>query len=59
WASMRETARGEDMAYYLLGIFDIHMPMLYGEGKQAFIRLQEEIIKSIPDNSIIAWGLHT
>lgn len=32
WASKRETTRLEDMAYCLLGIFDVHMPLLYGEG---------------------------
>ena len=56
WASMRETTRVEDMAYSLLGIFDINMPMLYGEGDKAFIRLQEEIIKNHNDLSIFAWG---
>ncbi|KAH7119651.1 heterokaryon incompatibility protein-domain-containing protein [Dendryphion nanum] len=55
WASNRETTRLEDMAYSLLGIFGIHMPMLYGEGKQAFVRLQEEIIKNSRDHSIFAW----
>ena len=46
WAANRETTRTEDLAYCLLGLFDISMPMLYGEGEGAFIRLQEEIIKS-------------
>ena len=55
WASKRETTRVEDMAYSLLGIFDVNMPMLYGEGKKAFIRLQEEIIKKSNDLSIFAW----
>src|SRR6478735_5744653 len=32
WASMRYTTRIEDMAYCLLGIFDVNMPLLYGEG---------------------------
>ncbi|KAL6862622.1 hypothetical protein ACO1O0_002859 [Amphichorda felina] len=52
WAAKRETTRAEDMAYCLLGIFDINMPMLYGEGKKAFMRLQEEIIKRSNDLSI-------
>ena len=39
WASTRTTTRVEDVAYSLLGIFDVHMPMLYGEGKKAFVRL--------------------
>lgn len=47
WAANRETTRLEDKAYSLLGIFDISMPVLYGEGeKRAFQRLQEEIQKS-------------
>ena len=56
WASARQTTRIEDMAYSLLGIFDIAMPMLYGEGTKAFIRLQEEIIKNEDDLSILVWG---
>ncbi|KAK4163292.1 hypothetical protein QBC43DRAFT_319840 [Cladorrhinum sp. PSN259] len=47
WASRRSTTREEDLAYCLLGIFDVSMPMRYGEGKErAFWRLQEAIIKS-------------
>lgn len=45
WASRRETTREEDRAYSLMGLFDINMPMVYGEGKRAFVRLQEEIMK--------------
>ncbi|KAF3004797.1 hypothetical protein E8E13_003046 [Curvularia kusanoi] len=56
WASRRETTRGEDMAYCLLGIFDVHMPLLYGEGERAFIRLQEEIMRVSDDRSIFAWA---
>lgn len=56
WASRRVTSRTEDIAYCLLGIFDINMPLLYGEGKKAFQRLQEEIIKSSNDQTILAWG---
>jgi hypothetical protein len=55
WASTRETKRPEDIAYCLLGIFDINMPLLYGEGQKAFQRLQEEIIKQSDDQSILAW----
>lgn len=40
WASDRETTRLEDIAYCLLGIFRVNMPLLYGEGKKAFLRLQ-------------------
>ncbi|KAI0752616.1 hypothetical protein C8Q80DRAFT_1147293 [Daedaleopsis nitida] len=56
WASRRITSVEEDHAYSLLGIFDINMPTLYGEGSRAFVRLQEEIIKRNPDQSLFAWG---
>ncbi|OJT04036.1 Vegetative incompatibility protein HET-E-1 [Trametes pubescens] len=56
WAATRWTTRVEDRAYSLLGIFDVHMSPIYGEGANAFLRLQEEIIKTIPDQSIFAWG---
>ncbi|KAJ5109159.1 heterokaryon incompatibility protein-domain-containing protein [Penicillium angulare] len=56
WASQRNVTRSEDMAYCLMGLFDVNMPMLYGEGGvKAFIRLQEEIIKISDDTSIFAW----
>ena len=58
WAATRETTRLEDIAYCLLGIFDIHMPMLYGEGGAAFTRLQKEIMKISDDHSIFSWELH-
>ncbi|KAE8317348.1 heterokaryon incompatibility protein-domain-containing protein [Aspergillus transmontanensis] len=57
WASSRKTTRTEDMAYCLLGIFGINMPLIYGEGERAFRRLQEEIIKTSNDQSILAWGV--
>ncbi|KAE9570915.1 hypothetical protein CGMCC3_g13014 [Colletotrichum fructicola] len=55
WASKRETTREEDKAYCLLGIFDVNMPMLYGEGAKAFRRLQEVIIQTGYDVSIFVW----
>ncbi|KAM0463710.1 hypothetical protein ACHAO4_000431 [Trichoderma viride] len=55
WASNRRTTRIEDRAYSLMGIFGINMPLLYGEGERAFIRLQEEIMKISNDHSIFAW----
>jgi KaiC/GvpD/RAD55 family RecA-like ATPase len=52
WAARRETKREEDAAYSLLGIFDIHMPLIYGEGrKKALIRLQKEIQETLKDKS--------
>ncbi|PWY85486.1 hypothetical protein BO83DRAFT_9175 [Aspergillus eucalypticola CBS 122712] len=56
WASNRETSRIEDMAYSLLGILQVSMPLLYGEGSAAFRRLQEEIIKYSDDQSLFAWS---
>jgi len=55
WAAERQTTRIEDSAYCLMGIFNINMPLLYGEGDRAFVRLQEEIIKVTDDHSIFAW----
>jgi len=55
WASKRETARVEDLAYCLMGIFGINMPLLYGEGERAFTRLQEELMKVSDDHSLFAW----
>ncbi|KAI2627694.1 HET-domain-containing protein [Hypoxylon sp. NC1633] len=56
WASGRQTTKGEDRSYSLIGLFDVSMPMLYGEGEsKAFMRLQEEIIKRSDDRSIFAW----
>ncbi|KAH7077582.1 heterokaryon incompatibility protein-domain-containing protein [Paraphoma chrysanthemicola] len=59
WASQRTTTRIEDMAYCLLGLFKINMPLLYGEGNKAFHRLQQEIVKVADDDSILAWGRTT
>ena len=55
WAAKRETTRVEDIGYCLLGIFGVHMPMIYGEGDKAFLRLQHEIIKGSTDQSLFAW----
>lgn len=55
WAAIRETTRPEDKAYSLMGLFGINMPILYGEGSRAFVRLQEEILKVSSDHSIFAW----
>ncbi|KAI1802645.1 HET-domain-containing protein [Daldinia bambusicola] len=57
WAADRQTSRQEDIAYCLLGIFDINMPLLYGEASRAFMRLQQEIIRKSNDQSILAWDM--
>ena len=58
WAAQRRTTRPEDVAYSLLGLFNVNMPLLYGEGDKAFLRLQLAIIEQSNDDSIFAWGLH-
>lgn len=44
------------MAYCMLGLFDVQMPLLYGEGDKAFLRLQMEIIRKSNDHTIFVWG---
>ena len=56
WAARRKTTRIEDEAYCMLGIFGVNMPTIYGEGRNAFFRLQEEIVKSSTDSTFLAWG---
>ncbi|KAI9149039.1 Vegetative incompatibility protein [Paramyrothecium foliicola] len=47
WADTRQTTHEEDWAYCLLGIFGIHMPLIYGEGKEhAIRRLKKEIAEA-------------
>lgn len=55
WAAKRQTTRPEDLAYCLLGIFDVNMPLIYGEGANAFVRLQEAIALATEDLSLFAW----
>ena len=56
WMAKRDTTRKEDLAYCLMGLFNVHMPILYGEGiLKAFTRLQLEIIRTTPDETIFAW----
>ena len=55
WAANRRTTRKEDEAYCLLGIFGVNIPLLYGKEENAFVRLQEEIVRSSTDQSIFAW----
>lgn len=54
WASKRHTTREEDTAYCLMGLFDVNMPLLYGEGSKSFIRLQENMLQDCKDHSILA-----
>ena len=58
WAESRDTKRKEDKAYSLLGIFNVNMLPMYGEGMEnAFRRLHEEIGKrwgSIPEGKSLS-----
>jgi hypothetical protein len=56
WASGRNTKREEDAAYCLLGIFGMNIPLIYGEGKNSFRRLQLAILDQEEDYSILAWS---
>jgi hypothetical protein len=57
WFAGRITEKGEDNAYSLMGLFDVYMPTIYGEGKErAFRRLQEEIMKYSDDQTLFAWA---
>ncbi|KAI6094676.1 hypothetical protein F5141DRAFT_118312 [Pisolithus sp. B1] len=56
WASGRCTTRPEDIAYSLFGIFQVHLPILYGESVQnALGRLLAEIISRSGDVSVLDW----
>ncbi|KAJ8522665.1 hypothetical protein ONZ45_g790 [Pleurotus djamor] len=56
WASRRQTSRPEDMAYCLVGLLGLQLPIIYGEGYQgAFYRLQAEVIQRSEDRGIFFW----
>ncbi|GIZ37315.1 hypothetical protein CKM354_000076500 [Cercospora kikuchii] len=56
WAAKRTTTRPEDVAYCLLGLFGVNMPLLYGEGgEKAFERLQLELLSQGTDQSLFMW----
>lgn len=55
WAAGRRTTRIEDMAYALVGIFGIQMPVQYGEGKFAFQRLTEALLQRVHGHGIFIW----
>lgn len=55
WAHERQTTREEDAAYCLMGLLGINMPLLYGEGRHAFHRLQLKTLQARNDSSFLAW----
>jgi hypothetical protein len=51
WIGGRETKLEEDEAYSMLGIFEVSMPLIYGEGRyKAFRRLRCEIDKLVDEH---------
>ncbi|KAH7309254.1 hypothetical protein BKA65DRAFT_519502, partial [Rhexocercosporidium sp. MPI-PUGE-AT-0058] len=63
WTECRETTYEEDKAYSLLGIFDVYMPLIYGEGKdRALARLRVEIDKASKGSNLedfsVTFSLH-
>ena len=54
-ASRRETTREKDMAYSLFGIFNVAIPVIYGEGNQAVGRLLEHILTRSDNVTLLAW----
>ncbi|KAF9473423.1 hypothetical protein BDN70DRAFT_843490 [Pholiota conissans] len=59
WAARRRVTRTEDVAYSLMGLFDISMSIAYGEGGQrAFVRLIKEILSTSKYRTldIFNWG---
>lgn len=59
WAAGRTTQMVEDIAYSLLGIFNVNLAPQYGEGVKAFLRLQNAIMSDFGtmDESLFAWQL--
>ncbi|KAI5992100.1 hypothetical protein EDD15DRAFT_2140328, partial [Pisolithus albus] len=56
WASSRLTTRPEDIAYSLFGIFNVYLPVLYGESAaHALGRLLTEIVSQSGDISVLDW----
>ncbi|KZZ98540.1 HET domain containing protein [Moelleriella libera RCEF 2490] len=55
WASERSTTRKEDAAYSLIGLFNVNLPLLYGEGDKAFMRLQSAVLARNSDHSLLLW----
>lgn len=55
WAANRKTSRVEDRAYSVLGLFEVSLEMVYGEGERAFVRVQRSILRESSDQTIFAW----
>lgn len=58
WASQRKTTKIEDTAYSLLGLFNVSLPIAYGEADRAWYRLMAVIANECTDASFLAWAGH-
>lgn len=56
WASQRKTTKIEDTAYCLLGLFNVTLPIAYGEADRAWYRLMSVIASECTDASFLAWA---
>ncbi|PPJ51943.1 hypothetical protein CBER1_09686 [Cercospora berteroae] len=54
WTQQRPLA---SFSYSLLGLMGVSIPVVYGEGTNAFQRLQDEILRSGSDDSIFAFNV--
>lgn len=53
WAAHRHVSKVEDKSYCLFGLFNVNLPLLYGEGEvKAFRRLQQSIFEESADHSL-------
>jgi hypothetical protein len=52
WAANRQTTEEEDGAYCLFGIFGVHLPLIYGEGKDRALKRLKKEIETSEDASI-------
>jgi hypothetical protein len=57
WVCGRTTTREEDIAYGMLGLFNVMMSPQYGEGQRAFMRLQHQLLSTTTDESLFAWRM--
>jgi hypothetical protein len=51
WAARRQTTKEEDIVYCLLGLCEVSMPPLYGEGKEVALKRLQFTIRGFSSNS--------
>ena len=50
WAAKRQTTEQEDIVYCLIGLCEVSMPLLYGEGKETALKRLEVAVKDLSPN---------